>query len=78
MFMIRFLLLFMFLGNVCLSQKTTEYYLHNRTPQWHEVIEYYKKLDMQFPQAKLFTEGTTDVGILLKELPMSVNHCICL
>ncbi len=62
MYMFRFLLLFLFLDNVCLSQDVTDYYLHNRTPQWHEVIEYYKKLDKQFPQAKLFTEGTTDVG----------------
>lgn len=65
MYLIQILFLFLFLNNICLSQDVTEYYLYNRTPQWSEVIEYYKKLDKQFTQAKLFTEGTTDIGMPL-------------
>ena len=45
-----------------LAQKPAEYYLHNQTPTYPEIIDFYKKLDAKYKQAKLLEMGTTDVG----------------
>ena len=44
------------------AQDVTKYYLQNKTPEWKEVISYYKQLDIKYKEAKLFEEGITDIG----------------
>ena len=59
---IFFLAVIFLLPFFCFSQDATKYYLSNRTPEWHEVISYYKQLDLKYKEAKLFEEGITDIG----------------
>jgi hypothetical protein len=44
------------------AQDITNLYLNNKTPQWHEVIAYYQKLDGAYKEAKLLEAGITDCG----------------
>ncbi|MDF1571890.1 MAG: M14 family zinc carboxypeptidase [Bacteroidales bacterium] len=37
-------------------------YTNNRSPEWHEVIEWYAMLDSIYPAARLIETGTTDAG----------------
>lgn len=58
------LLLVLFLGiqKGLFSQKASEFYLQNRSATHIECISFFQQLDEQYPQAKLFTKGKTDIG----------------
>ncbi len=47
------------------AQTVDALYQQNRTPEYKEVISFYKNLDAQYKNARLFTEGLTDVGLPL-------------
>lgn len=58
------LLLVLYLGiqKDLFSQKASEFYLQNRSATHKECISFFQQLDEQYPQAKLFIKGKTDIG----------------
>lgn len=44
------------------AQNVSDYYRQNRTVTHEECIAFYKKLDNKYSNAKLLTEGLTDIG----------------
>src|ERR1700741_3827358 len=59
---IRHIALLWIIPATLFAQKPTEKYLHNQTPTYSEIINFYKQLDTKYNQAKLIEAGTTDVG----------------
>lgn len=55
------------------SQKASEFYLDNRSATHKECISFFQQLDDQYPQAKLFTKGKTDIGKPLNLFVISAN-----
>jgi hypothetical protein len=51
-----------FFADVVVAQHVYNGYVLNKTPEWKDVISFYKNLSQKYQQAKLFTEGSTDIG----------------
>ena len=50
-------------------------YEENKTPEWHEVIQMYTRLDSLYPAARLIETGTTDEGKPLHLFIISEDQC---
>ncbi len=53
---------FLFIIHHMATAQITGYYLENRTPAYHEIIEWYKQLDAGNEFVKLIEYGPTDIG----------------
>lgn len=68
-----FYLLFIIAGT-CFAQDVKNKYLQNESVTYQECIDFYKNLEKKYPQSKLISYGTTDVGLPLHLFMISNNQ----
>ena len=70
----NFLLLLLLLLDLQLFSQTEKLYLQNKTPEYNQIIDFYKNLDDQYPNAKLLEYGKADCGFPIHLFVIDANE----